>query len=266
MRAYGRGRQLRARLRRGDSGWTGVRILGYHRIDDERCDLSVRPTAFRDQMLRLLDAGLTPVRLDRAIDLLRAPIDGRYVCVTFDDGYRDNLEHAVPVLTELGIPATIYVPTAIIDGRAPYWWFDRQPPALDWDEIVQLVAGGLVDVQAHTRTHPLLPHVADIAVARDEIAGSKADIERRLPGRVTSFAYPAGLYGERERVLVAEAGFAAAVTTEPGVNRGGSDLHELRRTLVYWDDEPADFAAKLAGHLDRPPILRRWLYGRLARA
>jgi len=266
MRAYTRGRvAVKRRLARGGAPWQGLRILGYHRIADDPHDLCVAPAAFREQMLRVLDAGLTPIRLDRALELLAQPITGRYVCVTFDDGYRDNLEHAAPVLAELDIPATIFVPSAIIDGAAVYDWFERPPPALTWAEIAGLLEHGLIDVQAHTRTHVRLPHVDDQR-AREEIVESKRDIERHLPYEVTSFCYPAGLYGERELRLVREAGYRAAVTTDPGVNVGGRPLEQLRRTLVYWDDGPAEFAAKIDGLLDRPPLLRAWYYRRLSRA
>src|SRR5688572_15349437 len=148
MRAYERGRMLQARVRRAPD-WSGVRILGYHRIADDEHVLSVHPDGFRVQMEHVLEAGLRPVRLDRALEMLAAPIEGRWVCVTFDDAYRDNLVEAVPVLRELGIPATIFVPTAIVDGEAGYTWFDdAAPPALTWEEIGELDSGELVDFQS----------------------------------------------------------------------------------------------------------------------
>ncbi|MDX6696625.1 MAG: hypothetical protein QOE65_22 [Solirubrobacteraceae bacterium] len=268
MRAYERARMLRARLGRAPD-WAGVRILGYHRIARDGHDLSVRPEAFRSQMAALREAGLEPLRLDAALELLDgaavAPPAGRRVCVTFDDAYRDNLEEAGPVLRELEVPATVFVPTAIVDGEASYTWYDDPPPALTWDEIARWASEGLVDFQSHTRTHPRLPHV-DAARAREEIFESKRDLEARLDREVTSFCYPAGLWGERDARLVREAGYRAGVTTDPGVNSGNAPMDRLRRTLVYWRDGPFEFGAKLAGHLDRPPALRRLLYRRLARA
>jgi peptidoglycan/xylan/chitin deacetylase (PgdA/CDA1 family) len=263
MRGYQRARVWRA-ARRTPPDWQGVRILGYHRISDDPGTLSVRPSSFTAQMEAVLASGATPISVLRAIELLRAgPVTGRYVCVTFDDGYRDNLENAVPVLRELGIPATIYVPTRVIDGEATYYWFPEPPPALSWDECDALVAEATVDVQSHTRTHPRLPQVDD-EQAREEIVGSKADLEARGYA-ATTFCYPVGLYGERELRLVREAGYAAAVTTLQGVNRGDGDLHALRRTLVYWEDGPREFSLKLSGALDEPPLLRVVLYDMLAR-
>jgi peptidoglycan/xylan/chitin deacetylase (PgdA/CDA1 family) len=184
------------------------------------------------------------------------------VCVTFDDGYRDNLEVAAPVLRRLGIPATIYVVTGVLDGSSTYHWYRDPPPSLTWDECDALVAEGLIDVQPHTRTHPLLPTVTHER-ARIEIEGSKHDLEAR-GYRVTSFCYPAGMHGAREPELARAAGYAAAVTTKPGVNDSSTTLHELRRTLVYYEDGPREFALKLAGALDRPPVARDLVYRALA--
>ena len=262
-RAYQRARV--ARPRRGAPAWHGVRILGYHRIAAAADSLSVSPARFRDQMRAVAESGAEPIRLDRALELLRRPVSGRYICVTFDDGYRDNLVAAAPVLAELEIPATVYLPSRIIDGAETFHWYDDPPPALTWDEVGELLADGLVDVQSHTRTHPLLPQVDD-ARSREEIALSKLEIERHVPYALTSFCYPAGLYGPREVEYVREARYAAAVTTNPGVNAGGGDLLELRRTLIYGADDMRTFVAKLDGVLDGETVLRRALHARRSRA
>ncbi|MDX6621502.1 MAG: hypothetical protein QOK36_3888, partial [Gaiellales bacterium] len=182
-----------------------------------------------------------------------------------DDGYRDNLVAAAPVLEEFEIPATIFLPSRIIDGEVPFHWYEEPPPALSWDEVGELVAGGLVDVQSHTLTHPLLPQV-DAAQAYEEIAGSKREIESHVPYALSSFCYPAGLYGTREVEYVRDAGYAAAVTTNPGVNAGGGELLELRRTLIYGADDIRTFGAKLDGVLDGEKTLRRALQARRSRA
>ncbi|HET6171099.1 MAG TPA: glycosyltransferase [Gaiellales bacterium] len=262
-RAYQRARLSRPRLHPPE--WSGVRILGYHRIAQEVDSLSVSPERFREQMRAVAESGAQPIRLDHALDLLRSPVAGRYVCVTFDDGYRDNLLEAAPVLEEFEIPGTIYLPSRIIDGELSFHWYENPPPALSWDEVGELVARGTVDVQSHTLTHPLLPQVDD-ARSHAEIAESKREIEAHVPYELTSFCYPAGLYGEREVEFVRTAGYAAAVTTNPGVNAGGGELLELRRTLVYGADDMRTFRGKLDGLLDGETVLRRALHARRSRA
>jgi glycosyltransferase involved in cell wall biosynthesis/peptidoglycan/xylan/chitin deacetylase (PgdA/CDA1 family) len=263
-RAYQQARIARARLL--PPSWSGVRILGYHRIADAGDALSVAPADFRAQMRAVSESGATPIRLDAALELLRGPaVRDRYICVTFDDGYRDNLLEAAPVLREHGIPATIYLPSRIIDGELPFHWYDDPPQPLSWAEVGELLADGLIDVQSHTLTHPLLPQV-DAARSRAEIVESKREIEQHVPYALTSFCYPAGLYGPREVAFVREGGYAAAVTTNPGVNAGAGDLLQLRRTLIYGADDLATFRAKLGGALDSETVLRRALHARRSRA
>jgi peptidoglycan/xylan/chitin deacetylase (PgdA/CDA1 family) len=263
LRAQRTTARLRAELRRADR-WTGVRVFGYHRVADDPGDmLAVSPAAFAAQMEAVVESGATPIRLEDALDLLAEPVDGRYAAVTFDDGYRDVAENAEPVLRRLGIPATVFVTSGVPSGEARYFWYDDPPPALGWDEIAELADGGVVDFQSHTCTHPWLPRLSDER-ARDEIVRSKVELEERLGRPVTTLAYPAGLYGEREEALVREAGYRAGVTTDPGVNRGGSAPLRITRTLVFGDDGEDDFAAKLRGVFDRPSIFRRYFYRRRA--
>lgn len=256
IRTYQSARLGYGRLRHA-RGWSGVRILGYHRVSTHPVDISVHPANFRLQMEEIARRRMHVLRLEEALELLAAgPVHGQHLCITFDDGYRDGLENAVPLLEELGFPATIFVPTAIIDGEVPYFWSTDHPPALTWDELAALLASGLVDVQPHSRTHPWLPSVDD-ATAQDEIAGAKADLEARLGKQATSFCYPAGLYGEREVRLVREAGYQAGVTTDAGVNRTAESLPRLRRTLIFWETSQREFCAKLDGRLDHQSLKYR---------
>ena len=103
---------------------------------------------------------------------------------------------------------------------------------------------------------------------------SRAQRDRRLAhassrtgsgGACPAFAYPAGLFGERERRLVAEAGYAAAVSCEPGVNRTGGERLALRRRQIDSRDRLLDFRAKVGGGHDTPlplrGVYRRLRYG-----
>lgn len=261
---YQRARTAYARRAVPATEQRGVRILAYHRVADDGDVLAVRRDDFRRQMEAVLASGAHVVRLDEALELLTRPLADLHICVTFDDGYRDTLDHAAPILRELRIPATVFLATAIVDGRASYDWYrGAAPPALDWSGVTELVAGGLIDVQSHSRTHPRLPAVDDNQ-ARDELAGSKQDIEGHVGRQVSSFCYPAGLYGAREERLVLETGYRAAVTCRSGLNQVGVDRAALFRTLVGWGDHLARFEAKLAGLLDRPSRLTEAMQRRRA--
>jgi peptidoglycan/xylan/chitin deacetylase (PgdA/CDA1 family) len=261
MRAYQYSRRLGGRLSGRRDRWRGVRILGYHRLSEANEPLSVSPAAFKRQMEMLLESSVKPISLDRALELLGSEIDDRYVCVTFDDGYVDNIEHGEPVLRALEIPATIFLPTAIIDRRARYFWVDQPPPALTWEQIQRVSQEGLISFQSHGDSHAWLPELSESDVLREFIE-SKALIERHAGLPVNSIAFPGGLYGAREQRLLRQAGYRAGLTTDHGVNTAVQDLTSLRRTLIYSGDSSSDFAAKLSGLLDGPARMRNLLYKR----
>jgi peptidoglycan/xylan/chitin deacetylase (PgdA/CDA1 family) len=240
----------------GGTETSGVRILFYHRISADRDELAVAPQRFARQMRYLAAAGYDVVDVPTAATALGegGPAPGA-IALSFDDGYRDVAEHALPILAELGFQATVFVPPAVIDGTATFEWYGHQPPLLDWGEIRRLDRGGVLSFEAHSLTHPNLLRLGD-AQAREEIAGSKAALEAQLERPVTAFSYPAGLFGERERRYVIEAGFEAAVSCEPGLNDPATDRFALRRRQIDARDELLDFRAKVGGGHDSPLPLR----------
>jgi peptidoglycan/xylan/chitin deacetylase (PgdA/CDA1 family) len=241
---------------RGHEDRSGVRILFYHRVSRDRDELAVTPERFAEQMGYLADRGYRVVDTLGAVEALDAPSESAPVIgLNFDDGYLDVAEHALPVLREHGFQATVFVATGVTDGRASFGWYARMPPLMGWDVIRELDREGVVRFEPHTINHPNLPLLAE-AEAREEIEGSKRELEERLGRTVDAFCYPAGLFGERERRLVASAGFGVAVSTEPGVNRPDTDRLALRRRQVDARDRLLDFRAKVAGAHDAPPRLR----------
>ena len=207
-------------------------------------------------MAALADDGYRVIDVVQAGALLaQGAAPDRVVALSFDDGYRDVAENALPVLERHGFRATVFVATGVVDGTAQFSWYAEQPAVLGWDEIVALDRGSPLRFEAHTVTHPNLTAVGD-SEARREIVDGKAALEARLGRPVAAFCYPAGLYGARERALVADAGFRVATTCEPGANHPGSDALALRRTAVDRSDRLVDFRAKVRGGHDRPSALR----------
>ncbi len=241
----------------------GIRILMYHRVERRPGydQLTVQPGRFERQLAALARSRRRVLSLAAAADELasdRPPTDG--VVITFDDGYRDNLVHALPVLRRYAIPATIFVTTAFCDQAQRHPRYADEPGRLhlDWEDVRALAREPLVTIGSHTLTHPHLSRLAPEA-AGDEIAGSRRRIAEELGRPVDFFCYPSGDLGPREVALVRAAGYRAAVTVAPGSNRAGAPLHELRRTEVTDRDEPGDLAAKLGGAYDLP---HRWLHRR----
>jgi peptidoglycan/xylan/chitin deacetylase (PgdA/CDA1 family) len=247
---------------RGRLDTSGLRILFYHRVSNDRDELAVSPKAFTAQMDYLASQAYRVVDVLSAIDLLDSgePLS-RTVALTFDDGFLDVAEHGLPILSERGFRATVFVAPAVSDGRASFQWYREQPPLLTWEDILELDRDGTLRFEAHSLTHPSLPTLDDGA-AKEEIAGSKLELENRLGRVVGAFSYPSGLFGEREQRFAANAGFRIAVSCEPGVNKRSTDRFALRRRQVDARDSLLDFRAKLGGGHDTSPPFRA-LYRRL---
>jgi len=124
---------------------------------------------------------------------------------------------------------------------------EPRPEVLSWDDLRRLAAEG-VHIAAHSRAHPLLTRLGPDGMA-DELAGSRADLERHLPGMGfgTVFAYPAGQHSRATKAALAEHGFELAFTTDRGINRvGRSDPLRLRRINVGMRSGPELLRAQVA--------------------
>jgi peptidoglycan/xylan/chitin deacetylase (PgdA/CDA1 family) len=242
--------------------WRGVRILAYHRVSDDDDPLSVSARDFEAHLDVIVRNGIETVPLVDAVGRLERVVDERVLCITFDDGYLDNLKVAAPLLARRGLPATVFIASRILDSRAAYYWYGTPPPAMTLDDVRRLIAEGRIDVQPHTLTHPALPRLDDV-MARREISACKAELEAMLGRPMTIFSYPAGLHGPREIEMVREADYRAAVTTIAGVNPGGTSPFTLRRTMVPQATDGTQFEALLSGAFDSEPYLIRTLRSRL---
>jgi peptidoglycan/xylan/chitin deacetylase (PgdA/CDA1 family) len=259
--AVTRARSLAWLVRRRRGTWDGgLRTLFYHRVALGSDELSVTPAAFASQMQWLAAHGFRAVDLVTFAALLDGGAHGQVIGLSFDDAYLDVAEQAEPVLAELGFTASVFVSTGVTDGRARFTWYRDQPPLIGWEEMRRL-DGGALRFEAHTVTHPNLRALPD-EEARREIAEGKAELEERLGRPVRAFCYPGGVFGERDRRLVAEAGFEVAASCEPGVNDASTDRLALRRIQVDHRDALVDVRAKALGGHDAPLPLRA-IYRRL---
>lgn len=110
------------------------------------------------------------------------------------------------------------------------------------------LAGGM-DVGSHTRTHADLNEL-DLAQAREQIAGSKRELENTLGYEVRHFCYPYGRFGAEHSQLAQEAGYVTATTTRRGRVHAGDDLMTLRRVLVAQATHLLHFVLKIGTHYE----------------
>jgi peptidoglycan/xylan/chitin deacetylase (PgdA/CDA1 family) len=240
-----------------------VPILMYHEVTarpaPEFRKYSVTARAFATQMRWLAAAGYTPVGLDALLDAREGgrPLPRRAVVITFDDGFRDCIAYAAPILGDLGFTATFYLVANLV-GRTSAWLPRERGvelPLADWGAVRALAAAGF-ECGAHTLTHPRLPELSP-AACREELAGSRATLEDRLGRPVRHFAYPFGAYNEAVRAAADEAGYRSAVSVRLGLSAPDDDRLALRRVPVLGSDSLLDFVCRLRSARSAPETFRR---------
>ena len=229
-------------LRAVNGDGRSLRVLMYHKVNDlPNNRMSMPVSLFDDQMAELDELGYTVVDLDAVLAhyVGRQPLPEGAVLITFDDGYRDNLENAAPVLEKHGYPAVQFVPIAYVGDSQPlphekhlsaHGVFN---PTVDWDEIRELESHG-VRIESHGISHRPLAEL-EIDEAAREIAISKLKLEERLGRPVRAFSYVKGSEADYKPVhpsLVRQAGYDLAFTAVSGANSPSSDPLQLRRYNV----------------------------------
>lgn len=233
-----------SRLPAGDRPARGLTTLIYHRVgggspDERDCDVA----DFWVQADVL--ARYRVVALDTALDELERHDERPKVVLTFDDGFQDVYENALPRLVEHRLPFTVYLATQYIGGSM-HWdgsTAKAAGPALTWSQLAEMQATGLMTIGNHTHSH-CRPELLD----RDEFERCSDEIASHLGVAPRHFAYTWGVPVPRMEQEV-RARFRSAVTGIRGRNGAGSDLHRLRRIPVRGSDPLAFFECKLKGSL-----------------
>ena len=219
-----------------------LRVLMYHKVNDVTGNRMSMPTSlFDEQMDQLRDLRYVVVDLDAVLDhyVDGVPLPPGAVLITFDDGYRDNLENAAPVLAKYRYPAVQFVPLGYVGDPLP---LPHEEPlaargilnrTADWSELAELERLG-VRIESHGISHRPL---ADLEVdeAAREIVVSKLRLEEKLGRPVRAFSYVKGSEAHYKPVhlsLVRQAGYDVAFTAISGANSPSSDPLQLHRYNV----------------------------------
>jgi peptidoglycan/xylan/chitin deacetylase (PgdA/CDA1 family) len=180
--------------------------------------------------------GRTPLTATAYAAWLRDPQrTGAPVLVTFDDGFADYADVALPLLAERGLPATVFVTTG---------WLGR-PGMLSAAGAADLLGTG-TELGGHSVTHPHLDTLGE-GRARAEILGSRRALEDVLGVAVTSFAYPHGSQRARTRALAAYAGHTTAHAVKNALSHDADDPYAVARFTVTAQTPRARVRAVLAG-------------------
>lgn len=218
-----------------------VPILMFHSISvaEPRArtrSLYLSPRRFRSYLGHISRLGFRGVSMGEAMTHLARPADARrekVVCLTFDDGFADNAEEALPILRDFGFTATCYVTSSLL-GAYNAWDSDLlrvRTRMMSRGQVREWHDAGM-EVGAHTRTHCDLTSCAEASERQEEIEGSKTELEDVIGSSVSHFSYPFGRHDASAVAAVRAAGFSSAVTTREGRARSTDDRFTLPRLYV----------------------------------
>ena len=215
-----------------------IAILTYHQIEAVPPSgapfrsIYVTPSAFARQMAMLKLLGYQGLSMSALMSYLTGERTGKVVGITLDDGYLNNLTHALPVLARHGFSATCYAVSQLA-GKTNLWDAEigiAQTPLMNADQLRQWVAGGQ-EIGSHTRHHVRLGQT-DAATCRQEIMQSKAELEGLIDAPVNHFCYPYGEFTPLHTEIAREAGFHTSTTTQRSRVQTGEDMMLLPRVRV----------------------------------
>jgi peptidoglycan/xylan/chitin deacetylase (PgdA/CDA1 family) len=227
----------------------GVPILLYHRFGPVVADgMTVTTTLFESHLKFLRETGYAVISLKELMGMVLGkgiPAGSRYVVLAADDAHRSVYTEAFPLLKKYRMPMTIFAyPSAV--SNAPY--------AMTWDQLRELKASGLCDVQSHTFWHPnfkkereKLPPAEFEKLVHLQLAKSKQRLEKELGEKVDLLAWPFGLFDPWLMDQAAKAGYAAAFSIERRPMTRRDHLMALPRYLLTDRDRGRAFEVIVNG-------------------
>jgi peptidoglycan/xylan/chitin deacetylase (PgdA/CDA1 family) len=232
----------------------------YHRIADVPGDRNaVPPAKFREQMEYLAANGFTTVNMQMVYDLYvhgkRLP--KRPVLLTFDDGYLDNFETALPILEEKNMTAVVFPITNWI-GRENKWedFHKELTTTMDWPQLKAWQAAGM-EIASHTVNHPALGRCSNSQMTA-ELKESKAVLEKKLACSIDFLCYPYGNFNAETKAAARQAGYKAAFAIFKNVSLWHIDLFALPRIPIPARQSLFEFKLKVSSVHVMFIALRLW--------
>lgn len=202
-------------------------------------NLHVSPEQFAEQLKYLSDHGYHSITLDDLDASLNKGIQlpDKPIILTFDDGYISFYTSAFPLLKQYNMKAIEFIITKGVSAVPSY---------LTWSQIEEMNQSPLISFGAHTQHHPSLTQIQETK-RKDEIIGSKNELESHLHKPVRWFAYPYGSFNNPVILDVQSAGFSGAVSTVYGAIQSKETLFTMPRIMVSGSFSLDDFARRIEG-------------------
>lgn len=228
-------------------------FLCYHSIAAEGPRyLTISADLFERQLASLQRSNIRSGDLRSLADAASGRLQHPTAFLTFDDGFRDNFETALPILREHEFGAFVFVLPPLVDSGAALGWTEvaadlRRYPAtmrsVTWAMLEEMKEGGF-EVGSHTLTHPHLPLLND-DVLREELWQSRVRIKQRL-GSCDTLAYPFGEWSQRVAAAAADCGYSYAFSLPTRNGQRGATALSIPRINVDYRDRGRRFKTKLS--------------------
>ena len=226
----------------------GLRILIYHSIGktltNDRYGMTISINSFRDQINMLSeDSNFEIISLNsKNTDSLWNPKSTKLnIAITFDDGYRDNLRNAAPLLMERGVPFTVFVTEGYLQKNNNIY--------LNENELKELSGLTGVAIGSHGMTHSRLTRLNDRDLV-NELSKSRWGIENIIGEKVEMLSYPHGKFDRRVVNVALQSGYRLGAGSRFGINSPDTNPMYLKRTEIWSTDSMDVFRQKCSGAWD----------------
>ncbi len=240
-----------------------VPILTYHGIDAKHrgipgSQLFVTSEEFQQHVDTLVRQGYRSIRMSEFAVYLQngTRMPEKSVVFTFDDGFRNNYDYVLPLLTQYGCVGTFFVVVHRIGGIGE-WSPKTAAPLLTWKQIQELHRAGM-EIGSHTLSHPDLTRERRIE-RRKELVDSRKALEDKLGASVQSFCYPFGEFNEEVEGEVQDAGYTSACTVMRGNRHGRQDLFRIRRIPMHQRITPLRLIYRTSVFYHWEHVIKSWL-------
>jgi len=205
-------------------------ILMYHSVDNNEEYFNVTPEEFKKQMVFLKEHNYNVIKLSDLTGLFeQKKIKSNTVVITFDDGYQDNFLNAFPILKELNLPATIFVPTSLINSELTTST-GKSYKIVNEHELKEMADNGLIELGSHCNRHVKLTTLTEAEIEQ-ELSVSKNILEKLLGKKVGLIAYPWGRYNSAV-LKIASRYYSLACSIEKGRVAINANRLSLKRNSI----------------------------------
>lgn len=219
-----------------------IPTLLYHQVLDQPAEsihkIFIESSAFEKQLKSIKKRGIETITFSEYEKYRNGELDARKfpkkpIVLTFDDGYADNEEIMLPLLSRYSMKAVVFVlgDRSIRENTWDVAHGEKPFPLMSHEQIKRLIENG-IEIGAHSMTHKPLCSLSDEELYQ-QIVESKHSLEKEFGIEVVSFSYPWGEWDERVRSLVIQAGYKYAVATDSGGMTWEDDRWAIFRPNIF---------------------------------